>query len=417
MSTEGAPAHLDILRRAYRERFGRTAGGFLVSAPGRINLMGDHIDYAGLAVLPLAIQRRISLLASARDDARFSIASTDARFPPREFEIDAAVAPFESGDWGNYAKAAALALAERHSLRRGVDAVVHSDIPVAAGLSSSSALVVAVALALLRANEIEVERLALAELLADAERYVGTRGGGMDQAICLAAQAGAAARVEFEPLRVTPVPVPARWRFVVADSRVRAEKAGAARDTYNTRTLEVRRALDAVAASIHGTGDPTSAAAVDYRSLIARIDVEDLLGAARRALDPILFRRFRHVITEGKRVEAAEGALREGDIDAFGQLMRESHASLRDDFEVGHPDLDRLVDISLESGAVGARLTGAGLGGCVIALCEEVEVDRLMVALKDRFYEVGDRRGSIADSLFTVQAAAAASVREINTPR
>lgn len=401
-------SHLERLRPAFEARYGASRGVHLVCAPGRVNLIGDHIDYNGLSVLPMAIQRHVSILYRENPDANMRIASTEAQYAEREFELGTTIEPYDAGDWGNYAKAAGQALAERFKLQRGFDAVIHSDIPVAAGLSSSSALIVACALALLHANEIEIERLKLAELLADGERYVGTRGGGMDQAICLAARRHSASRIDFQPLRLTAHPIPPDWRFIVAFSLVRAEKSGLARETYNRRTRECRDALDRLIEALKPGGRIDS-----YRGLISERRPAQLIRTAEGALPPTLFRRFRHVISEADRVNRSEKALASYELQKFGRIMNESHASLRDDFEVSRPELDELVELARQAGAAGTRLTGAGLGGCIVALCSERKTEKVLRALADRYYAAREFDGCLEDLLFSAEPSGAATVTAV----
>lgn len=355
----------------------------LVRAPGRVNLIGEHIDYSGRSVLPMAIQRAIRITARPREDGRIRIASTTTSAGAREFELAETIDPFEPGDWGNYPKAAAQALCGRGGLGRpgGFDGLVTSDLPIAAGLSSSSALVVASALTLLASTDVELDPIELAGLLAQGERYVGVRGGGMDQAICLVARAGEASRIDFDPLRTSQIPVPDAWRIVVADSLERAEKSGPAGEIYNARTRE-------------------SAAALRQQ-------------AAGAPLDETLQRRHRHINSETRRVEEAVRSLRESDLVRFGQLLVASHASLRDDYEVSTTTLDELVEIATSSGAAGARLTGAGLGGCAIAACSETEVDNLLGALRHEFYSGRELPGPLDDALFVARPSSGASVSRL----
>ncbi len=371
--------------------------------------MGDHIDYNGLSVLPMALQRHVSVLYRERDDSGVRIAATAEGYEAREFKLSPKIKPYKAGDWGNYAKAAAQGLVERFDIDRGFDAVVHSDIPVAAGLSSSSALVVAFALAVLHANDHdEVERLELAELLAKAEHYVGTRGGGMDQAICLAARRQSASRIDFNPLRLTAHPIAPEWSFIIAFSLVQAQKSGAARKTYNARTRECRDALKKVTEAL-GIADKVDS----YPALMQRRRVRDLLRAAEPALDETTMRRFRHVVTEAERVRTAEEALAAYDLRGFGRLMKASHASLRDDFEVSSPELDELGDLATRAGAAGARLTGAGLGGCVVALCPQERVDKVLTRLKNKFYVCREYDGSLEDQLFVAAPSGGAVVHPV----
>ena len=375
-----------------------TVGRWRAVAPGRVNLIGEHTDYNGLPVFPIAIDRAVRIDFRVTGEAMVQLRSPVARFAPLTFQLKRPIAAADQGDWSNYVRAAARGLMEHGvELRRGIEGMVSGDVPIASGLSSSSALVVASALALLKANgvgvgggEAAISRLELAALMARAERLVGLEGGGMDQAACLHGVEGHALRIEFEPLRVTPVAVPEGWRWVVASSLVRAEKSAGAREAYNERARECREAVGGM-----GGG---------YRDLVADPDLDGVLRRASRILAPVLFRRFRHVVTEGHRVALAEQAMRNGDMGRFGKLMVQSHESLRDDYEVSTTDLDEMVGIALGAGAAGARLTGAGFGGCIVALCEEGAVARVMEALATRFYAprlVGPPGG---DVMFAVRA-------------
>ena len=411
-----------------------TVGRWQAVAPGRVNLIGEHTDYNGLPVLPIAIDRAVRIDFRVTGEAMVELRSPVARFAPLTFQLKRPIEAADQGDWSNYVRAAARGLMEHGvELRRGIEGTVSGDVPIASGLSSSSALVVASALALLKANgvgvgggeasgggavaapgwlaademvgeptgargleasegraEKTISRLELAALMARAERFVGLEGGGMDQAACLHGLEGHALRIEFEPLRVTPVAVPAGWRWVVASSMVRAEKSAGAREAYNERARECGEALEGVGGS--------------YRDLVADPDLDGVLRRARRVLSPVLFRRFRHVVTEGRRVALAEEAMRNGDMGRFGKLMVQSHESLRDDYEVSTADLDEMVGIALGAGAAGARLTGAGFGGCIVVLCEGGAVGAVMEALATRFYAprlVGPPGG---DVMFAVRA-------------
>ena len=366
----------------------------LAFAPGRVNLIGEHVDYCDLPVMPMAVQLGVSVLFRLRDDARVRLVNLQPGFAPRELELSPRMDPFPSGDWGNYAKAAGQALVRRFGALRGFDGAVASDLPPAAGLSSSAALVIACALALCAVNGASLEPLELAQLLAEGERYVGTQGGGMDQAASLAGIEGCALHVRFAPLRLEPLPVPPPWRFVVAHSGVRADKSGAAREAYNRRRAECEEAFRRVSA------DPAAGGARSWPELLAGRSAQELVAAAERVLEPELLRRFRHVVTESERVERARAALLAGDSGAFGEAMDASHASLRDDFEVSCAKLERVVAIARSAGAAGARLTGAGFGGCAVALCEGERAEGVVKALEG--YE----------PVFVARASGGARVRE-----
>jgi len=310
-----------------------------VTAPGRVNLIGEHIDYHGLPVLPMALRQAIRIAWRPRRDRLIRAASEG--FGTREFAWTDNLQPVARGDWENYLRAAAR-LVEPGC---GVDAHITSDLPPAAGLSSSSALLVAFTLCLLRANGRELSFDELMAILPEGEHFVGTRGGGMDHAASLASKAGCASLIEFQPLAVRHIPIPDDWAFLVAHSLETAEKAGAAREAYNAR----RKA-----------------------------------GVNQ------------HTITESARVLAAVDAMRRDDGAVFGRLLLESHASLRDYLKVSTPALDALVEAAMQSGALGARLTGAGFGGCAVVLCRRPERDAVQAGLVARFY--GGQAGHVFEA-------------------
>jgi galactokinase len=343
----------------------------LATAPGRVNLIGEHTDYNLLPVFPVALQRKVKIRFRPRTDGKVRLRSANPAFGEREFELAPSIPAYEGGDWGNYAKAAAQALVGRWGIRRGLDGEVGGDLPMSAGLSSSSALVVASAMALLDANGVEFDRVELAELMARGEHYVGTEGGGMDQAACIGGVRGHAVLIEFAPLRLNPVPVPAGWRFLIAHSLVTANKSGEARDEYNLRVRSCRAAYAALGL------DPKTARERNPEELIAR---------AEQSLEQPVLGCFRHVVSEGARVWKARRALLDDDPRTFGHLMLASHASLRDDYRVSHPVVDRLVEIAMKAGALGARVTGAGFGGFVVVLAEAARAEVIAEGIVRDFY-------------------------------
>lgn len=369
------------LIQRFREVFGRPPRR-LALGPGRVNLIGEHTDYNGLPVFPMAIDRVVAVAFRPRRDRRVLLHNLEDRFPPVEFELSDAIPRGEPGGWGNYSRAAGQALWREIGPLTGLEGIVGSTVPVAAGLSSSSALVVATALALLEATGAVMERARLAELLARGERYVGLQGGGMDQAVSLCARAGHALRIGFRPaLGITPVPFPADWRVVVASSMVEAAKAAGTRDAYNERVRECREALARFAAA-HSPESPPE----DYAELLSRWEAGEAIRLAEGMLDETRFRRFHHVVSEAARVEGAVAAMQAGDLARFGELLSASHASLRDDYAVSCPELDELVHIAEEAGAAGARLTGAGFGGCIVAATRAEQAEGVVHALWRDFY-------------------------------
>ncbi|MGW8266153.1 MAG: galactokinase [Longimicrobiales bacterium] len=394
--------------QAYREAFHDAVPTHLSRAPGRVNLIGEHTDYNGLPVFPMALRQEVRLLLRPRDDTTVRFANPDPEFPVRSFTLSTDIPPERTGDWGNYLKAPCQALVRRLGPLRGMDALLTSTVPVASGLSSSSALVIAVGKALLHANGTDVPTLELADEMARAERYTGTQGGGMDQAISLGAIAGHASRIEFDPLRMYETRVPTGWRFVVAHSLVRAEKSGGAQAAYNRRREECTEAIAKLGSAL----GPDEAGSQTYPELLARIPLKELLPLAESHLPPNLLPRFRHVVTEAVRVYEAEEAMRRGDLLTFGILMDASHESLRKDYEVSSPELDRLVELAREGGAAGARLTGAGFGGCIVALAENRHLDRVFSSLRG-YYREGEHRGRLSEVLFLAEPSSGATVQSL----
>ena len=332
-----------------------------VTVPGRANLIGEHIDYHALPVLPIALGRAIRVRFAPRPDSR--IRAVSGPYGEREFEWTGQLSPVAAGDWENYLRAAAQTVTGRWGTGRGIDAVVESDLPAAAGLSSSSALIVAFTLALLRANGVEAGFEELMEVLPDGEQFVGTRGGGMDHAAVLGSRAGYASLIHFRPVSIRHVRIPPHWAFLVANSRVHAEKSGAVRDRYN---------------AIREAGAQALLENRELGALLALSD-DEVLAEVKQ---PVL----RHVVTEAKRVERAVWAMEENQPESFGRLLLASHASLRDRLKISVPAVDGLVDAAMASGAVGARLTGGGFGGCAVVFCLRNQLDSVREGIARRFY-------------------------------
>jgi galactokinase len=363
-------------RALLAETFGPNEPGpeaALQSAPGRVNLIGEHIDYHGLPVLPIAIRRSVRVAFRARPDHRIRAVSAGG-YGVRDFAWTADLAPVAGGDWENYLRAAACAVGRKWGAGRGVDAAIVSDLPPAAGLSSSSALIVAFTLSLLHANAIAPTFEELMEILPEGEQFVGTRGGGMDHAASLASRAGCASLIEFDPLAVRPVPVPPDWAFLVAHSLTVAEKSGAVRQQYNACRAAGTTALQRL-------GFPSYRLAIQGRTLaqLEELAEQKLINAAEQAA-------FLHVASEALRVRAAVRAMERPDAAAFGSLLVASHASLRDRLHVSCAALDRLVAAAIDSGALGARLTGAGFGGCAVVFCRQPDLPAVRSGLIRRYY-------------------------------
>lgn len=343
----------------------------MISVPGRVNLIGEHVDYHNLAVLPMALQRRIRITFQPRADRRIHAVSEG--YGERSFEWTAKLEPGDAGDWANYVKAAAQAVGTRWGLQRGIDAEVASDLPPAAGLSSSSALLTGFTLALLEANGVRASFEELMEILPEGEQFVGTRGGGMDHAAVLACRRDCALLIRFAPLEATPVPIPKDWAFLVAHSLTTAEKSGAVRAEYNSRRTAGTAALGRLGFRCYGE-------AIEGRTF------DELRSMAAGRLEGEELRCFLHVAGEALRVCDAVAAMNHGDAEGFGRILNASHESLRDLLRVSSAALDGLVEAAREAGALGARLTGAGFGGCAVVFCRARDRERVAAELVRRYY-------------------------------
>ncbi len=411
-----------------RARVGAGSPVWAVRAPGRVNLIGEHTDYSGLPVLPIAIDRSTIVVAAPHSRPEIELRNADPSYPERRFAIARSISPFAAGDWGNYVKAAIQGVIDRFNpglarFRGGV-MCVEGRVPPAAGLSSSAALTVSSALAFMALNGLDLPPLEAAQMVARSEWYVGTMAGGMDQAASILGRRDHALFIEFDPLRVRAVKMPSQAALVVADSREVADKSGKVRAEYNRRVIEcslaariLGRALKLDGVKIIGdvvrrmeswdpaeltatlaSKAPASLAGLDGASRILEIEEQTLRaellgdGPNRILLDaakPLeILKRARHVLGETKRVERAAAALEAGKLEEVGALMNESHRSLAEDFEVSTPRLDAMVECARRGGALGARLTGAGFGGSIIALCRDSESAGVIAEL-DRGYYLG----------------------------
>ncbi len=341
---------------AYRERFGEEPE-LVASAPGRVNLIGEHTDYNGGFVLPCAVDRRIAIALGRGGNELYS-ADFDETRPLGE----------KDSSWADYPRGVVWSLGEGGSEVGSFRAAFAGDVPLGSGLSSSAAIEAATALALDELFGFGMNRRDLAVTCRRAENeYVGVNSGIMDQYASLLCEAGAALLVDCRSLDAESVPLDleeARLSLLVCDTRV---ERGLAETGYNDRRETCEKAARA-------------------------LGVEELRDATEEDLERLSgeqLKRARHVISENAcTLEAAE-VLRAEDFETFGRLMYASHASLRDDYEVSTPELDAFVDCAEQNGAPGARLTGAGFGGCAIALVNAGDVKGLSEATLRAFSESG----------------------------
>jgi galactokinase len=392
---------------AFRERWG--AGPVLIiRAPGRVNLIGEHTDYNHGYVLPMALDKDIVMALRPRPDALVRLANAEPQFGERSFEIAPAISRLALGDWANYAQGPAQLLAQRFGPLSGFDALVDGSpglgVPRGAGLSSSSALTVAAAVALVTVNDLPLSGAALAEACGQAEWYVGTRGGVMDQFASLLSRQGHALFLDCRPdaaqsaFAYAHVPLPDGYQVVVIDSQVHHANTG---PHFNRRVAEGRIGvallrqrypaithLRDVQAVPWDELEPLLPAEITSDELQAQgIDPQRILDEGRSADTDVynVRARCRHVYSENQRVLATIAALEAGDIAGVGQLMVAAHRSAAADYDISTPELDLLVDEALRAGAVGARLTGAGWGGCVVALAPAALVAGLIAQVTSAY--------------------------------
>ena len=359
MERKGKPGLIEreTLLRAFERRYGRPAR--LFRAPGRVNLIGEHTDYNGGFVLPMAIDRETVAAAAPRPDRTVRVFSLDLD-EELSFDLDHPGEP-RRGIWLDYVEGTARALESRGVRLGGADLMLLSDVPVGAGLSSSAALEVSAGLALACVSGRSVDPVVLALAGQQAEHtYVGTMCGIMDQFVAALGSAGHALLIDCRALKAEAVPLDtSRVAVVITDTHVRHELAESG---YNDRRAECEQGVRLLAERLPGVQQLRDVSVEDFERL------EDVLPETVR-------RRCRHVVTEDARTLAAVDALRRGDLEEVGRLMRRSHESLRDDFEVSCAELDLLAETAWGvEGVLGSRMTGGGFGGSTVSL---VRRDRL----------------------------------------
>jgi galactokinase len=352
----------------FARRYGR-APDVVWSAPGRVNLIGEHTDYNEGFVLPFALTERTAVAAGRRDDDTIAVTSTSYAAGIDIAGLDRVV-PGKASGWPAYPLGVAWAIGQVRPLpgSPGVDLLIDSEVPAGGGLSSSAALEMAVAGALadLWGLDLTVPELARVGQRAENE-FVGAPTGIMDQYASLLGQPDAAVFLDCRSLETRIVPLrlaPAGLALVLADT---GERHAHASGGYAARRASCEKAARQL-------GVPA----------LRDLGIADLPRIEDR-LDPETFRRVRHVVTEDARVEATVAALETGDMGAVGRYLTASHYSMRDDYEITTPALDLAVDVALSAGALGARMTGGGFGGSTITLIDAVLVSGLTTALQDAF--------------------------------
>jgi galactokinase len=360
------------MKAAFKEMYGRAPR--LFRAPGRVNLIGEHTDYNDGFVLPMAIDRSTFAAGAIRDDrlVRVHSATMDQQMT---FDLDNP-GPQQRGIWLDYVEGVAQALLDRLKDEgrrlRGADLLLMSDVPTGGGLSSSAALEISVGLALLALSGIEPERRLLALAGQQAEHdYVGAKVGIMDQWTSVHGVKGAALLLDCRSLETSAIPLDTSGvAIVVCDSHVKHELAGS---EYNTRRAECERGVELLREFLPGI------------SALRDVGLAEFERHAAHLPQPVR-KRCRHVISENERTLAAADALRAHNLARAGYLMNQSHASLRDDYEVSCAELDFLTETALGiPGVLGARMTGGGFGGCTVNLVQRTALQHFTTTIVSEY--------------------------------
>jgi galactokinase len=355
----------------------------LVRAPGRVNLIGEHTDYNDGFVLPMAINRAVWIALRPRSDAQVKLQSLDFK-ETVSFAADRPQRTRKS--WADYIKGTAWVLGRQGYPLQGWEGVMAGDVPIGAGLSSSAAteMVTARAFAAVGGWDWEPVRMAKAGRQAEKE-WVGIQSGIMDQMVSAAARGGHALWLDCRSLEMEHIPMPSQALVAVLDTSTRRNLVDSA---YDQRVNECQ-------------------AAARFLGVPALRDVDETSFTQRMGdMDGLLARRARHVITENRRVLQAVDALHNNRLEELGQILNASHASLRDDYEVSSPALNQIVESALQApGCLGARMTGAGFGGCAVALIRAESASEFTASVSEAYQQLSGMNARV----FVCSAEAGAS--------
>ena len=367
---------------AFKKIFGKQPR--LYRAPGRVNLIGEHTDYNQGFVLPAAIDLYCWTAAAARADRRLQIHSTNLN---QSVSVNLDDKPLtRHGDWSDYVVGTAVALEHAGYKLTGVDLLVSSEVPLGSGLSSSAALEVSTGYALLEISAAKVDPLQLAMACHQAENdFVGAHVGMMDQFISVNGRAGHALMLDCRSFKARPLPIPPQLRLVVCNTGIKHELTGG---EYNQRRAQCEEGVRLLSSALPG--------------IPALRDVgPDQLESCKELLPELIYRRCRHVITENERVQRAADAFLAGDMGLIGTLMAESHLSMRDDYEISCAELNLMVEIAgVQSGVIGARMTGGGFGGCTINLVQADTASEFALSVAAEY----ERHTQIAPAVYILNA-------------
>ncbi|RRZ92998.1 galactokinase [Erwinia sp. 198] len=355
-----------LTQQIFSEKFGYAAPQ-TIQAPGRVNLIGEHTDYNDGFVLPCAIDYQTVIACAKRDDRQVRVIAADYENQEDIFSLDETIVPHDTQMWSNYVRGVVKHLQKRIPDFNGVDMVIAGNVPQGAGLSSSASLEVAVGTVFRHLYALPLDGAQIAVNGQEAEnQFVGCNCGIMDQLISALGEKDHAMLLDCRTLGTRPVPMPEDIAVVIINSNFRRNLVGS---EYNTR----RQQCEAGAKFFN-------------KGSLRDVDLAQF-AAVEHELDPLVAKRVRHVLTENARTLEAADALAKGDLARIAVLMAESHASMRDDFEITVPPIDTLVTIVKNSlgDRGGVRMTGGGFGGCVVALMPLDLVDSVKAAVAEQY--------------------------------
>ena len=356
----------DKTQSLFAEKFGYPAT-HVIQAPGRVNLIGEHTDYNDGFVLPCAIDYQTVISCAKRDDRQVRVIAADYDSEQDSFSLDEPIMRIEEPMWANYVRGVVKHLQQRSGEFNGVDMVISGNVPQGAGLSSSASLEVAVGTVLQQLYHLPLDGADIAVNGQEAEnQFVGCNCGIMDQLISALGKKDHAMLLDCRTLGTRAVPMPKEVAVVIINTNFRRSLVGS---EYNTRREQCE------------TG-----ARFFSQPALRDVDIEQF-RAVEHELDPQVAKRVRHVLTENARTLEAAEALSKGDLKRMGELMAESHASMRDDFEITVPPVDKLVEIvkATIGDKGGVRMTGGGFGGCVVALMPFDLVEPVKAAVASQY--------------------------------
>ncbi|MDI9220965.1 galactokinase [Pantoea sp. EA-12] len=357
-----------------------------IQAPGRVNLIGEHTDYNDGFVLPCAIDYQTVIACAKRDDRQVRVVAVDYDNQQDSFSLDAPIEPLKEPMWANYVRGVVKHLQKRDANFGGADLVISGNVPQGAGLSSSASLEVAVGTVFQQLYQLKLDGAAIAVNGQEAEnQFVGCNCGIMDQLISALGQPDHAMLLDCRTLGTRAVSMPEDVAVVIINSNFRRSLVGS---EYNTRREQCE------------TG-----ARFFNKPALRDVTLSEF-QASESQLDALVAKRVRHVITENARTLEAADALSSGDLKRMGELMAESHASMRDDFEITVPPIDQLVEIvKAEVGPRGGvRMTGGGFGGCIVALMPTDLVDQVKAAVAEKY----EAQTGIKETFYVCKASAGA---------